>query len=237
MVVVVMMMMMVVVVVGAMWRGGWGGGQWGPLRGCGGCGGVFVGLCGVVWGGGEGSWQRSCLTTPVRQAMAALEHERLVSLIGVVWSDAHARGPGGARMPWYIVMERAECSLDALLHGGGGAAAGVPRLPPLDARLAVRLIEDAAAGVAAIHARGYVHRDLKPANLLLFAAGGGGGGPLRLKVRPRIAICSRAYAYPNTPGRAHGDVHSRIQSDACPYTPGPCRRWATWGSRAASQRR
>jgi hypothetical protein len=53
------------------------------------------------------------------------------------------------------------------LVGGGDLAQLIAREGRLEPPLAVGLIEQAAAGLDAAHARGLVHRDIKPANLLL----------------------------------------------------------------------
>jgi predicted Ser/Thr protein kinase len=61
----------------------------------------------------------------------------------------------------YLVMEYVSGRpLSELLRGGG-----------LDERAVLRLVEKAARGVAAAHAKGVIHRDLKPANILVTDAG------------------------------------------------------------------
>ena len=55
------------------------------------------------------------------------------------------------------------------LVDGGDLASLIEVEGRLEPELAVRLVEQAAAGLDAAHARGLVHRDVKPANLLLSA--------------------------------------------------------------------
>lgn len=63
----------------------------------------------------------------------------------------------------FIVMEYVEGqSLDRLLSTTNG---------PVDALTALKVIRDAALGLAAIHKAGIIHRDLKPGNILLPADG------------------------------------------------------------------
>ncbi|MEV6318369.1 protein kinase [Streptomyces sp. NPDC051776] len=68
-----------------------------------------------------------------------------------------------------LVLERAECSLDALL-----AASGECPLPDGPALLA-QICE----GLAQLHGAGWVHGDLKPGNVLLMPGGSGGRVPSR----------------------------------------------------------
>jgi serine/threonine-protein kinase len=82
------------------------------------------------------------------RAAAAVEHENIVRVYGV----AEANG-----LP-YLVMEYVRgCSLQDRLNRGG---------PPALEEI-LRIGQEAAAGLAAAHARGLIHRDIKPANLLL----------------------------------------------------------------------
>ena len=79
----------------------------------------------------------------------------------------------------YLALERCDGSLADLIASERGRAALTAR-NGTPTRLALRLAEHAARGLAALHAAGIVHRDLKPANVLLTGAGGvvgaGAGG-------------------------------------------------------------
>lgn len=84
------------------------------------------------------------------QAMAGLAHPNVVA----VYDAGEERGQP------YIAMELVEGrSLQEVMSEGGGR----DRL--------IRLLEGAARGVAAAHAKGIVHRDLKPSNILVTAEG------------------------------------------------------------------
>lgn len=65
---------------------------------------------------------------------------------------------------WYFAMERLE---------GEDLGALVTREGPLDADRAMRLVAQAARGLAEAHARGIVHRDVKPENLYITRTGSG----------------------------------------------------------------
>jgi hypothetical protein len=81
------------------------------------------------------------------QLAAKLRHTNTVTIHDVGVSEGEA----------FIAMELVEgASLDVVVQQGG-------RLPWREATQAIR---DAAAGLAAAHARGLIHRDVKPANLM-----------------------------------------------------------------------
>lgn len=88
------------------------------------------------------------------QVVAQLSHPNIVDVY-------HAgQTPEGAL---YLVMERvAGDPLSAVLRNQGS----------LDARRALTIAEQVAAGLAAAHARGIIHRDLKPSNLMISALPG-----------------------------------------------------------------
>ncbi|MEW1960995.1 serine/threonine-protein kinase [Microbacterium sp. NPDC077644] len=87
-------------------------------------------------------------TASETRLLAGLNHPALVTL-----HDAHI----GAREPRYIVMEHVDGpTLRARLDVG-----------PLSPRAAIRLADDLADALHAVHAAGIVHRDVKPANVLL----------------------------------------------------------------------
>jgi eukaryotic-like serine/threonine-protein kinase len=91
----------------------------------------------------------------VREARvaAAVAHDHVVAIHAVEeWQGT----------PYLVMQYVAGPSLQELLDRAG----------PLDVREVVRLGAQAAAGLAAAHARGLVHRDVKPANLLLEAETG-----------------------------------------------------------------
>lgn len=91
------------------------------------------------------------------EAMRALRHPNVVALLD------HGRDEGAD----YFVSEYvAGGDLEARLAVGGG------RLEPA---AAAAVLLDALAGLARVHAAGFVHRDLKPSNILL-AGGAPGGG-------------------------------------------------------------
>jgi serine/threonine protein kinase len=95
---------------------------------------------------------------------ATIEHPNVVPVVdhGI---DANRGLP-------YLVMP--------LLHGEDLAAV-LDRVGCLEPGIAVALIVQACAGLAAAHARGVVHRDVKPSNLFL-DEGGGDGAPIVVKV-------------------------------------------------------
>src|SRR5262249_14461340 len=85
------------------------------------------------------------------RAAAGLSHPNVVTIF-----DA---GESGGFL--YIVMELVEGrSLKGLLSDGNAST-----------RAALLVLEKAASGVSAAHAKGIVHRDLKPANILVTPAG------------------------------------------------------------------
>ena len=86
------------------------------------------------------------------RALAALDHPHVVRVFEVGEAD---RGP-------FFSME---------LLPGGSLSAQIRRDGPLDPTEAAAVVEKAARGVAAAHARNVLHRDLKPSNVLLDAAG------------------------------------------------------------------
>jgi hypothetical protein len=86
------------------------------------------------------------------RTLAALDHPHVVRVFEVGESD---RGP-------FFSME---------LLPGGSLAARLRRVGPLDPAEAAAVVEKAAGGVAAAHARNVLHRDLKPSNVLLDATG------------------------------------------------------------------
>ncbi len=87
------------------------------------------------------------------RAAAAVSHPRLVRCLDV----GEAKGYG------YLVME--------LVLGGDGDALVRRHAGRTPGAVLLQVAQDAAAGLAALHAAGIIHRDLKPANLLVNADG------------------------------------------------------------------
>jgi tRNA A-37 threonylcarbamoyl transferase component Bud32 len=85
------------------------------------------------------------------QAMAALEHDHVVS----VYQVGEDRG-----IPYLAMKLLQGESLEDRLNRADG---------PLDAAEALRIGREIAEGLAAAHERGLIHRDVKPANVLLEA--------------------------------------------------------------------
>ncbi|HKE18218.1 MAG TPA: protein kinase [Kofleriaceae bacterium] len=80
---------------------------------------------------------------------ARLDHPNLVPVVDIGMTS------GGL----YLIMELVEgASLEAFRHRFG------------DARFALEILPQVAAGLAFIHAEGFIHRDLKPSNVLLDGA-------------------------------------------------------------------
>jgi DNA-directed RNA polymerase subunit RPC12/RpoP len=82
------------------------------------------------------------------RAAAAIRHDHVVTVHGVHETEG---------LPYLVMQYVAGESLQERLDRAGPPGVGE----------AVRIGREAAAGLAAAHARGLVHRDLKPANLLL----------------------------------------------------------------------
>ena len=102
----------------------------------------------------------------LREARAAahLDHPNVAAIF-------HRGQEGGT---YFYAMQFIEGeTLDAYVHRRG----------PLPAALALRLILQAAQGLAAANARGLIHRDIKPANLMLVHLDGGAGGDEDLLVK------------------------------------------------------
>lgn len=96
---------------------------------------------------------------------------------------------------FYMTMELAEC---------GSVLELVSRERPIPIADVVRIVREAAQGLAALHAIGAIHRDVKPSNLLLtrdrhvlvadFGLAQISGG-----ISQRSALASSAHAHPGTP--------------------------------------
>ncbi len=82
------------------------------------------------------------------KAAAAVSHEHVVAIHAV---------ESGRRLPWLVMQYVAGKSLQQRIDQTG----------PLDPVDIVRIGREAAAGLAAAHARGLIHRDVKPSNILL----------------------------------------------------------------------
>ncbi|GGQ71731.1 serine/threonine-protein kinase [Couchioplanes azureus] len=100
----------------------------------------------------------AAMTDRELSAHRRLEHPHVISVLGTyVVDDPASPDLDGATV---IAMERAERSVAEAL---AGAEHGLPEAP--------RLIEEICAGLAHLHASGWVHGDLKPSNILLMADG------------------------------------------------------------------
>ncbi len=91
------------------------------------------------------------------RAMAEVNHPNVLVI--------HAFGEH-SRAPYFVTEFVAGTTLDRVIAESNRA---------LDVDLALRILDEICAGVAALHAAGIVHRDLKPANILL-------DGQFRVKV-------------------------------------------------------
>lgn len=100
---------------------------------------------------GSGASERGPNLLTEARTLAGLSHPNLVEILDVGMHDERA----------YVAME--------LVAGGtlAGWAAGQPAAATGRTAEALALFEQAAAGLAAAHARGVIHRDIKPANMLL----------------------------------------------------------------------
>lgn len=86
------------------------------------------------------------------RVVAQLDHPNIVSIYQV--------GRAGDR--WFIAMQ---------LVRGRSAAARVREMGPMPPEEALRVVREAARGLAAVHALGVIHRDVKPDNILLGEGG------------------------------------------------------------------
>lgn len=94
------------------------------------------------------------------QSIARLQHPNIVQVYDFGVEGEAGAGPAGGTP--YFVMELIEGTpLDAIVRERG-------RLQPIEA---IRLIRQAAQGLAAAHRAGIVHRDVKPSNLIVDGRG------------------------------------------------------------------
>jgi hypothetical protein len=127
-------------------------------------------------------------------AMAAVKHDHIATVFEVGEADV----PGAAGPVPFLAMELldGESLLDRLRAG------------PLPPAVAARVGAQAAAGLAAAHARGLVHRDLKPGNLWLETPPGWADEPpadrLPLGAAGRLKLLDFGLATP--PDEAAGEV-------------------------------
>jgi tetratricopeptide (TPR) repeat protein len=135
-----------------------------------------------------------------REAATRIEHPNVVRVL-----DA-GEEPGGA--PW-IAFERLEgATLDAVI------AARRVTLPE-----AVRIVLEAARGLAAAHARGIVHRDVKPSNLFLTREGHvkvlDFGIARMLERETRVTLTGTVVGTPSyvSPEQAQGDPRLDARTD------------------------
>ncbi|MFC5264492.1 protein kinase [Kribbella qitaiheensis] len=101
------------------------------------------------------------LMLPVRNTLAATERFQREARAAAALNDPHVVAAfdfGSHGEGFYLAMELVE---------GRTVSQELKRRGPLPADLAVDIIRQAAAGLAAAHRLGIVHRDIKPGNLLL----------------------------------------------------------------------
>ncbi|HVR30609.1 MAG TPA: serine/threonine-protein kinase [Thermoanaerobaculia bacterium] len=92
------------------------------------------------------------------RAAAALSHPNVIQIYAIGQEPPPEPVPHGSAARHYFVMEYVEGrSVHDLLKDEGA----------LDPLRAVRIVQQAASGLAAAHDQGLVHRDIKPANLLV----------------------------------------------------------------------
>src|SRR5262249_35843600 len=101
------------------------------------------------------SWRERFLREA--RALAAIKHPNLVT----VYQAGEDRGTV------FLAMELLE---------GETLEARVRREAPLDVPEILRIAEEVARGLTAIHERGLIHRDIKPANIWLVTKAEAGGG-------------------------------------------------------------
>ena len=91
------------------------------------------------------------------RSLAALNHPGIVAVY-----DVEAGDPATDREPFFVMELCERGSLADLIAASGGHLLPDTLTP---------LIVDVAAGLASLHARGFVHRDVKPHNILLTPGG------------------------------------------------------------------
>jgi serine/threonine protein kinase len=157
--------------------------------------------------GSEGEEIRRRRLMREAQAVARISHPNVVAI--------HDVGEEGERL--YLVMELVEGR--ALNHILAARREGLPSL--------LRLLEQAAGGVAAVHALGMVHRDLKPSNVFVTSEGNAKVGDFGL-ARAWDGTQTASWARPDTWRRSRCPPRRR-RSDRGPT----CMAWGRSSMRSS----